>query len=428
MSVWVWVILAIFVSIILGYTTKINIGFYALGFAYIIGCFGMGLKPKQVIRMWPMDIFFILFAVNFFYSFAISNGTLEKLALNILYRFRKMPAALPFVIFFVACLLSAMGAGFYAILAFIIPFTIIICDKTGMNFALGVVAAAGGAVSGGKFVISVSGKVMEALMQAAGYTAEESTHFVLIIFIVTTLMQLSFLLAIFLVTKSWKVGKADLEMQKPEPFTHKQRLNLYLIIALVVAMLGPYFLGIFVKSPVLTLIQAKSDIGFMSVIASMIALALKLGDEKPLLKALPWGTILMICSIGILIAMGVEGGLIEALAGSNMPSGMVPYIMTIIAGVMSIFSSTTGVVMPTLFPMVPALCAASTNSPALLFSAIAVGSLSTGMSPFSSGGGISMSACPTEESREKMLKVLFWLPPVGLLDAVIVVAILKLFM
>ena len=43
MNTWVLVLLAILASIILGYVTKVNVGFYALGFAYIIGCFVMGL-------------------------------------------------------------------------------------------------------------------------------------------------------------------------------------------------------------------------------------------------------------------------------------------------------------------------------------------------------------------------------------------------
>ncbi len=73
-------LIALAVSIGLGYKTKINIGFFAIAFAYLIGCFGMGLKPSEVIELWPVKIFFIILSVTLFYNFALANGALEKLA------------------------------------------------------------------------------------------------------------------------------------------------------------------------------------------------------------------------------------------------------------------------------------------------------------------------------------------------------------
>ena len=41
------IILSIALAIFLGYRTKINTGLFCIVFAYIIGCFVMGLKPKH---------------------------------------------------------------------------------------------------------------------------------------------------------------------------------------------------------------------------------------------------------------------------------------------------------------------------------------------------------------------------------------------
>ena len=167
------------------------------------------------------------------------------------------------------------------------------------------------------------------------------------------------------------------------------------------------------KHPIISTIQNKFDISFVAILFSIVALLFKLGDEKKLIKSLPWETILMISGVGILIQLGVSTGLIDALSSwvsANIPPVAVPLIMMIAAGTMSVFSSTTGVVMPTLFPMVPALFAASGVSVTVLFSLINLSSVSTGLSPFSSGGGLSLSSCPTEESRAKLLKSLLWLP------------------
>ena len=75
-----FVVFAIASSIALGYRTKINTGLFAMVFAYIIGCFCLGLKSKEVIAMWPIQIFFVIFGVSLFYNFSLLNGTLEKLA------------------------------------------------------------------------------------------------------------------------------------------------------------------------------------------------------------------------------------------------------------------------------------------------------------------------------------------------------------
>lgn len=38
----------------------------------------MGLKPSEVIELWPVKIFFIILSVTLFYNFALANGALEK--------------------------------------------------------------------------------------------------------------------------------------------------------------------------------------------------------------------------------------------------------------------------------------------------------------------------------------------------------------
>ena len=50
----------------------------------------MGLKPSEVIELWPVKIFFIILSVTLFYNFALANGALE-LASHLLYKCRKFP-------------------------------------------------------------------------------------------------------------------------------------------------------------------------------------------------------------------------------------------------------------------------------------------------------------------------------------------------
>ena len=60
----------------------------------------------------------------------------------------------------------------------------------------------------------------------------------------------------------------------------------------------------------------------------------------------------------MLIAVAVKAGTIDALSawiGSNVPVALVPIAFSLVAAFMSFFSSTTGVVAPALFPLIPAL-------------------------------------------------------------------------
>ena len=72
------IMIAILLAIAIGYKTKINIGLFAIVFAYLIGSFGLDLTASQVVNFWPIKIFFIIFAVTLFYNVAMVNGALEK--------------------------------------------------------------------------------------------------------------------------------------------------------------------------------------------------------------------------------------------------------------------------------------------------------------------------------------------------------------
>lgn len=146
---------------------------------------------------------------------------------------------------------------------------------------------------------------------------------------------------------------------KPEEFTKKQKTNLNLIIIMiVVVLLAPILSSIFPNNEVIALINSKMDIGFIAIIMSIIAVMLDLGDEQEAVAKIPWKTLIMICGVGMLISVAIEAGTIDLLSSwvaLNIPSFVVPVALCIIAGVMSFFSSTLGVVTPALFPTVPAI-------------------------------------------------------------------------
>ena len=424
------VVAAIVVAVALGYKTKINIGLFAIAFAYLIGCFGMGLSPSEVISMWPLKIFFIIFAVCLFYSFATVNGTLEKLAEHLIYRCRTMPQLLPFAVFFTATVISAMGAGYYTVLAFMAPITLLLCERTGMSLITGGMAVNYGALSGANFVSSQSGIIFRGLMVNAGIPENEAFINAAAIFVSTLVVPLVVISMLVFFTGHGKAMKATAYVAaEPTPLNSEQKITLWLTLTMMAIVLAAPIPQIaFPDNATVSFINSKMDIGLIASLFSVIALLLKLGDERKAMASVPWATLIMICGVGMLISVAIKAGTIDLLAswmGNSIPPIMVPIVFGIVAAFMSLFSSTLGVVTPALFPMVPPIAAALGVDPMVLFVAIVVGAQATSISPFSSGGSLILGSCPTGQSRTSLFpQLLFRAAPLGFVAALVFNALL----
>ena len=396
----VLIILAIVLAVYLGYKTKINTGFFCITFAYIIGCFLVGLKTKELIAMWPTSTMFVILSVSLFYNFAAINGTLEKLSGNLLYACRSFPGLLPFALFFVAVILSVMGAAYFTVLAFLAPITMAICEESKMDKLTGAVAINCGALAGGNFPTAALGVVFRGLMD----TAYEATPELALadtfgpemkVFGFAILFSLV-LIAIFRYgfKANREIGKG-VTFKKPEAYDAKQKTTLRLIIIMMVVVL----------------------------IFTVIGLLLNLAPQKDIIAKVPWNTILMIAGAGMLIGVAVKAGTIEALShwiGNNVPTFLVPIAFSFIAAFMSFFSSTTGVVCPALFPLIPGIAAATGLNPIALFACTILGAQSSAISPFSSGGSLILGSYGDEEGRNKLFnRLLFVAVPISIACAAV---------
>ena len=405
------IILAIALAIFLGYKTKINTGLFCIVFAYIIGCFVMGLKPKQVIGYWPTSTMFVILSVSLFYNFAAITGTLEKMSGALLYACRKFPGLLPYALLAVAVILSVMGATYFTVLAFLAPITLVICDESRMDKLTGAVAINCGALAGGNFPTSNLGVIFRGLADTAfeaspDVAAVETFGMEMKIFLFSVLFSLV-LVTIFRFgfKENRNIGKG-VTFKKPEVFTKDQKITLSLMmIMMVVVLIFPLMQILMSGNAAIQYISSKVDVGLVAIVFAVIALLLKLAPQKEALAKIPWNTIVMIAGAGMLIAVAVEAGTIDALStwiGFNVPKPLVPIAFSIVGAIMSFFSSTTGVVAPALFPLIPNLAASAGLSSSALFACTIIGAQSSAISPFSSGGSLILGSTPKEEDRNML--------------------------
>lgn len=423
------IVAAIAVSVAVGYKTKYNTGLFAIVFAYAIGCFGLGMKTKALIGTWPVSTMFVIMSVSLFYNFAMVNGTLEKTARNLLYACRRFPGLLPFALYLASAAIAAMGAGFFTVMAFMAPITLLICEEARMDKMTGAVAVNCGALSGANFMTSGSGIIFRGLMDEAGM-ADVSFGFTGVIFVVSVIFSLLLIAGFRYIPKVNRNIGEGVVFQKPEPYTQLQKVNLYLMLTMIIVVLiFPILHMILPNSEGITFINSKIDVGLVAIVFSVIALFLKLAPQKEVISNIPWNTIIMICGVGMLIGVAIEAGTIDLLAswaGSSLPVWLIPIVFSIVAAGMSFFSSTLGVVCPALFPLVPALAAATGINPLLLFACIVLGGQSSAISPFSSGGSLILGSCTTDEERNIMFpRLLFLAVPISVISATMFNAVLS---
>lgn len=418
------IVLSILIAIALGYITKINIGIYAIVFAYILGCYVLDLKSSQIIDLWPIKIFFIIFSVTLFYNVSLANGALEKLASHLLYKCKNFPHLLPLVVYFSATLIAGLGAGFYTVLAFMAPITLLLCQRTNMSILIGGMAVNYGALAGANFMSSQSGIIFRGILENIGINNTTAFTYSIYIFIVTFVLPIILIGGYTFIFRN--ANNIQIEENQPEPFTVKQKTSLIMIIMMMaIVLVFPILNLIFPDNANISFINNKIDISFIAIIFALISLILKLADEKKVVALVPWGTLIMICGMGMLISVAVKTGVIDILSGwisGNVPIWMIPVIICIIGAIMSIFSSTLGVVTPTLFPIVPAIAVASGIEPALLFVCIVVGAQATAISPFSSGGSLVLGSAPETINKQDLFnQLLFKAVPIGMAAAIVAI-------
>ena len=423
-----YVLAAIVISILLGYTTKINIGLFAIAFSYLIGCFGMQLKATEIIELWPLKIFFVIFAVTLFYNFPLANGALEKLCSHLIYKCRHFPAFLPLVIFFVATIIAGLGAGYYTVLATMAPMILLLSKKTRLNIIIATLALNYGALAGANFITSQSGVIFTELMRGAGVANDNAFTYALGIFAATFLVPTVLLGGYSFINA--KNSKVAIEATLPEPLDRKQKQSIVLIfLMMAIVLIVPILHLLMPQSSSIAFLNSRIDIGFIAIFFAVISLLLKLGDEKTVIALIPWNTLIMICGVGMLIVLGVEVGVIYQLTdwlSTNVPIWMIPLFVFVISAIMSIFASTLGVVAPALFPMVPPLAVASGLSPLLLFVCIVLGAQSSSLSPFSSGGSLMLGASQDVIDKDQLfLSLLFKAVPIGIVTGIVAILLIQ---
>ncbi len=396
-------------SIVLGFFRKVNMGLVAFGLSLILATMA-DINAKTVMSGFPTKLFVTLLGVMFLFSMAQENKTLDLLARKIVSLAGNKANLIPIIVYVFSAILAGIGPGTVPVMSLMAVFTCSLAAEMKISPVLLSATSVLGAAAGGLTPIAPTGILGLSLAAEQGITGIEFPYAINMIIAMTV-----YFVIIYIVLKGYKMKSSNQVVTSEKVgFNKEQKITLVGMAILVIAVI---FLGY--------------DVGLTSFSIAMVLLLLKVADEKKSIASIPWGTLLLIGGINTLMALVIQLGGIDLLA-TALSKLMNPLtatgIMGLTAGIMSWFSSTSGVVMPTLIPTVTDVAAnVGGVSTVALISAITNTASAAGMSPISTGGSMGLSAYsqianPSEEERSKLFIELFMVS----IGGVVVIALLSM--
>ncbi len=436
MALWLCLI-AIVISIFVGWKFKMNTGIIAMAFAFIIGICVMGMKASAIINYWPTTIVFYLLSIALFFNYAVENGTMNVLGQKLLYAMGGNAKLVPFAIAIVSAIVGGLGAG-ASTPAIVGPFAFVMAASAGVNPVLTAIAITfgnlvgsnnpyngyGGTISKNLITDNFKAALAEGVTELDEAANATIMNWSLKIWVNCCMITVITIIVFYFVYKGHKAKKVNLG-DKPPAFNDVQSKTVKILIIAFVLMVVPPILNTWIKGVAfLSTLNQLCQPQVIMMLGALVCSILKLGNEKTVIRKIPINTIVMIVGVYSLIKVAADAGLKDAIANllaNNIPKGMVPAAIVLFAAFLSFFSSSTSTVMPLMYPMVPNLVATLGLNPLTLYTCIFFGGLATACSPFSTGGAVCIAANPYEEEKDllsnKMILIALLVPVLTIIAA-----------
>jgi di/tricarboxylate transporter len=167
-----------------------------------------------------------------------------------------------------------------------------------------------------------------------------------------------------------------------------------------------------VAALITSVIFLQVNVGMGAFVAASVLVLSRAADDRDAIKRMPWNVIVMVSGVTVLIALlekaqGIE--LIGSLIAKMSTSESVTAVVAFLTGAISVYSSTSGVVLPAFLPMVPTLAQqiSGANAVAIAMS-MNVGGHLVDVSPLSTIGALCLASVTGDESRRLFNQLLAW--------------------
>ncbi|PYR91387.1 MAG: C4-dicarboxylate ABC transporter [Acidobacteria bacterium] len=394
MNVAVASLIALILAIVLSMTTRLNVGLAALVFAWLIGTFVAHLGADTIVRGFPSALFLTLTGMTLLFAAAETNGTLEGLAHRAVAVTRGRAALLPPMFFAIAFVISMIGPGAVSSVALVAPLTMAIGARAGVPPFLSALVVANGANAGNLSPVSAVGIIANTKMAEAGVGGHPGK-----------VMFANFAASALVAVAAYVIlGRQLMAADDPSRITVAPRVTFSGRQRFTIAVLVGWIFGVVVF---------RLHPGLSAFLAAVLLLGTSTAEEGRAIARVPWGAILMVTGVSTLVALlETTGGmtlftdLLARLASPATLDGVIAFV----TGAISLYSSTSGVVLPAFLPTVPGLVhKVGGGDPLAVALSINVGSSLVDVSPLSTIGALCIAAVSDgPEARVLFRQLLAW--------------------
>lgn len=398
-------LVALLVAIVLSMVSRINVGVLSIAFAWLIGVYLAGWKVDQIGAGFPSTLFLTLAGVTLLFALAESNGTLARLAHRAVQLARGNARLLPVIFFLIAFLISSVGPGAISSVALVIPLAMPIGTRGGVPRFLTALMVANGANAGNLSPFSAVGVIANTKMAEAGVGGHEWR-----VWLANFLAHALVGIAAYVMFGGTRLTSREVDApadSSEEPLDGKQKITIAIVLAWIAGVVG-----------------FKLNVGLGAFAAAAILILMQGADERTAVQRMPWGVIVMVSGVSLLISLLEKTGgmelftsLLAKLAVPSTVNGTIAFI----TGLISSWSSTSGVVLPAFLPTVSSLVAkVGGGDPLAVALSINIGSALVDVSPLSTLGALCVaSVADPAASSDLFRRLLIWGLSMSVVGAVI---------
>lgn len=397
---------ALALAIVVSCVTRLNVGVLSVALAWIIGVYFAGMTANEVMNGFPAQLFLTLTGVTLLFTLAQANGTLDKLAHHAVRMCKGNRGVIPMMFFVLAAGLASMGPGNIATAALVAPMAMATAGRVGIPLFLMSIMVGNGANAGSLSPFAPTGIIVNNLMARIGLAGLEGHTY-----LYNAMAHAFVAFGGYFLFGGWKLfarGAAKPNSEPPEePLEGRHWITLGGIALLLASVI--FF---------------KVNVGMGAFLISVVLVLLRSADDVDAIKRMPWGVIVMVSGVTVLIALlekthGLD--LFVALLAKLATRDTVTAVVAFITGIISVYSSTSGVVLPAFLPMVPGLAERLGGAaPLAIASSMNVGSHLVDVSPLSTIGALCIASAPAgSDSRGLFNKLLAWGLSMSLIGAAV---------
>ncbi len=420
---------------------SVNMGALALVAAAVVGTMVYNVEVKDVLTGFPGSLFVILVGVTYLFALAKNNGTVDWIVNAAVHAVRGRVALVPWVMFAVCALITAIGAVSPAAVAIVAPIAMGFAARYKIHPMLMGMMVVQGATAGSFSPIGIFGAITNGVVEGNNLPSNR-----LVLFIATFVAA-----ALIAVVTFFAFGGREL-IQRGRAVSDERELDRLESEAVAVSVAATHARvtgtpeaaiergkqgrsgGVATAGPAdgdaegirlnaekaLTLVGLAAlavgalafnlDVGF-TALAVAVALTLVFpASARGAVDKISWGTVLLIGGIVTYVALLEEQGTVQWLGDGVAKVGaplVAALLICLIGAVVSAFASTTGI-LGALIPLAVPFLLTDQVSAVGLVAALAISSSVVDASPFSTNGALVVANAEADQRDMTFRRLMQW--------------------